>query len=320
VLEGSGDLTGERAFVPPDAVLTALGRQALSLVAQELRERAIAVLLAPDHYCPAMFVPFQLEGIRVHEVRTGSDCLMDADALAEAVRERPRAAVFHCETFGNLAGPALAETLAGVQARGLPVVVDQTHSLLGAQHFPGDYAVASLRKLLPVPDGAWVCGLTEVPELPRSPWDEAATDRFVDALDRQPGWLRLRLEAEMGIDDLWEPAAISPQAVAALGAIGTSELVEGRRANATRLLAALPHVTLLNPDATECCLALSHRRAEAIAEDLATHGILAPIQWTRPRRLRRARPWRTDVLTLPVDQWLDDEDVALIASSLAATT
>jgi len=38
-------------FVPPGATLTAFGRQALSLVARELRARGVRLLLGPDHHC-----------------------------------------------------------------------------------------------------------------------------------------------------------------------------------------------------------------------------------------------------------------------------
>lgn len=303
-------------FAPRDAVLTAFGRQALNLVAQELRRRGITSLLAPDHYCPTMFVPFQLEGIRVHEVATGPDCLMDADALVAAAQNRPRAAVLHCETFGNLASSLLHEALARVRASGVPVVVDQTHSLLGSGHFPGDYAVASLRKLLPVADGAWVCGVTDAPPLARSRRDEEATARFAEALRRGPGWPTVQAEAEAAVDELWAPAAISAHALAVLGSLDPPLVLAQRRRNAARLREALPEVTLLNPDATECCLAIRHPRAESMAEDLATHGIVAPVQWARPLGLRPGRAWRTDVLTLPVDRPLTDAELALIRSAL----
>src|SRR5659263_651722 len=122
-------------FVPPGATLTAFGRQALSLVARELRARGVRLLLGPDHHCPTMFLPFQLEGIAVRTVPTGADTLMLGRALREALAGRPDAAVLHCETFGT----------------------------------PAD--VASLRKLLPVPDGAWVTGLRTPPDLHRTARD-----------------------------------------------------------------------------------------------------------------------------------------------------
>ena len=79
-------------FVPPGATLTAFGRQALSLVARELRARGVRLLLGPDHHCPTMFLPFQLEGIAVRTVPTGADTLMLGRALREALAGRPRVA------------------------------------------------------------------------------------------------------------------------------------------------------------------------------------------------------------------------------------
>jgi hypothetical protein len=316
---GEGTGVGRRLpFVPRAAVLTAFGRQALNLVARDLRQRGIASLLAPDHYCPTMFVPFQLEGVQVHEVVTGSDCLMNADALARTARDHRRAAVLHCETFGNLAGPELDAVLKDLQSHGIPVVVDQTHSLLGTGHFPGNYAVASLRKLLPVPDGAWVRGLADAPCLSRSAADEEVTALFAEALTRGASWPASQAEAESALDDLWAPAAISPQALVVLGSLDPSQLVAERRRNAARLRAALPGVEMLNPDATECCLAISHPRAESIADELAAHGIVAPVQWARPLGLRPGRPWRTDLLTLPANRQLTDAELELVGTALRA--
>jgi hypothetical protein len=267
-----------------------------------------------------MLVPFQLEGIRVHEVATGPDCLMEAGALTRATRGRPRTAVLHCETFGNLADAALFDLLGGLRADGVPVVVDQTHSLLGGVHFPGDYVVTGLRKLLPVPDGAWVSGLAGAPPLSRSARDEDATARLVAALDSGLDQADRRAGAELALDDLWAPAAISPQALAALASLDPALLAAGRRANAARLRAALPEVTVVNPDAPECCVAISHPDAEAIAQHLAGQGIVSPVHWGRPFGLRPARGWRTDLLTLPVDRRLTEAELALIASSLLAAT
>ena len=104
---------------PDGAALTAFGRQALSLVAQQLRTESVTCLLAPDYYCQTMLVPFLMEGIQVHVVVTGADCLMHGDALLAAVDSHPGCAILHCETFGNRPHADLAATLHDTAGRGI---------------------------------------------------------------------------------------------------------------------------------------------------------------------------------------------------------
>ena len=70
-------------MVPDGALLVANGKQALSLVAQDLRDRGVRTLLAPNFYCLTMIQPFQLEGIKVRHVATDARALLDSEALVE---------------------------------------------------------------------------------------------------------------------------------------------------------------------------------------------------------------------------------------------
>ena len=148
------------------------GKQALALVARTLRARGTRTVLMPRYRCEAMAVPFALEGMRVLPVDVGADLLLDPCVLSEALDRAPGAAVVHCETYGNHGGQELTSALAIARMRGSAVILDATHSLvdrlLAAATSPGalgeiaggsepwDAIVASTRKLLPVPDGAWL--------------------------------------------------------------------------------------------------------------------------------------------------------------------
>ena len=148
------------------------GKQALTLVARTLRARGARTVLTPWYRCEAMAVPFALEGMRVLPVDVGADLLLDPRALIAALDRDPGAAVVHCETYGNRGGQELTSALATARMRGSAVILDATHSLvdrlLAAAASPGatggitggsepwDAIVASARKLLPVPDGAWL--------------------------------------------------------------------------------------------------------------------------------------------------------------------
>lgn len=304
-------------FVPPGATLTASGRQALSLVAQELRLRGITTLLAPAFHCPTMLEPFQLEGMHVELVTVGPDLLLDAAALASALPVAPAAAVLHCETLGNRARSELAAALGTARAAGHAVVVDQTHSFLdaasGAPWCPGpparsevrgDFHVASLRKWLPLPDGAWVTGVTPT-ALPRRPVDQAVTAAGLAALDAAAGaaadTARRFAELEELVDGATAPAAMSPQSLALLAELDGAELVRSRAAAAAALRTRLrtAGVELLNESA--CFVAVRLPEAERAARRMAESGVPQPLHWARPRHLAAGHPWPEDLVTLPPD-------------------
>lgn len=158
------------------------GKQALTLVARALRDGGTRAVLVPRYHCGTMVLPFTLEGVRVHPVDVGADLQIDPASLVRALAREPGAAVLHCETYGNRGGRNLAAVLAAARRNGSALVLDATHSLIdrlirtvgaagspaltasGPDRRPGtgrdgpwDAVVASMRKLLPVPDGARLC-------------------------------------------------------------------------------------------------------------------------------------------------------------------
>ncbi|HET7725491.1 MAG TPA: hypothetical protein VFK68_12680 [Propionibacteriaceae bacterium] len=300
-------------LAPPGALLVANGKQALSLVAQDLREQGVRTVLAPDFYCLTMIQPFQLEGIRVRHVATDSRGLLDPDALALELATGNQLAVLHCEVFGALAGGRLRAVLTAAQAAGVRVVVDATHSLFAGSHGPGDYLVASLRKLLPLPDGAFVTGLAHRPALVRHDADRTATRLglaaarrrhdlvagtgsaadFVDAVDA----------AEDAMLEAREPAAMSRAALDRLSRVDAQALRRARRANASYLVERLVSsgIEVVNPTTPECGVVVQVDEARSVERDLLAAGILCPISWPRPPGLRNDVPWPSRWVTLPVD-------------------
>ena len=204
------------------------GKQALALVARALRAAGVGTVLAPRYRCEAMGLPFALEGMGVRSVGVGADLLLDPLALREALAREPGAAVLHCETYGNRCGEELESVLGSARRDGSVVVLDATHSvvdrMIGAASAPGpppeatsgreerrgarrsigwttsrdaawDVAVASARKLLPVPDGAWLewsessplaAGMARVVARlsARRPVDELATALGIEQIGR----------------------------------------------------------------------------------------------------------------------------------------
>ncbi len=208
-------------------------------MAQELRARGVTELLAPAFHCVTMIEPFQLEGDHAEFVPVAEDLLLDpaalASALASAVPTHRPAAILHSETAGHRAGPALAAVLAAAREGGHAVVVDETHSFLDRPADAprtADFHIASLRKWLPLPDGAWVTGVPRRP-LARHEIDDGVTSWGLAALAAEAAgqdagelWRR----AEDLVDRALQPAAMSPQACNILANLDAEDFLRRHRA------------------------------------------------------------------------------------------
>ena len=306
--------------VPPGAVLVQSGRQALGLIAQALAARGIRRLIAPGFLCATALEPFQLEGIRVHWVQVGPDLLPAPALLAELLTEPRRCAVLVSTTFGARPTPELRTVLEGWERRGGVVVADLTHAPFSAatiHKVPTRYAVASLRKWFPIPDGAWALGAA----LPA-----AAAENALAREATRCGLLQLRGEehdgaAEAAIDAALSPSSMSGAARDILAHLDVAAVLDRRRTNARALRAALmsqgvPEGALFGDGeesrgATNSELYALALRLDALppswpashnphhcAELLAAHGVFTPAFWPR---LTHAVNW-PNILALPIDQ------------------
>lgn len=318
--------TGGLPLVPDGALLVANGKQALSLVAQDLRDRGVRTVVAPDFYCLTMIQPFQLEGITVRHVATDARGVLDGDSLAEALTTCQRVAVLHCEVFGGLADARLADVLRTARVDGVPVVVDVTHSLFATSHAPADYLVASLRKLLPVPDGAFVTGVPSRPRAPRHGLDALATRWGLVAARRRRDLVTGRgtaadyLEAVDAAEEAMlgarEPAGMSRAALRRVSGLDPDALRQARQANATYLIERLTssRVEVVNAATPECGVVVHVEDAPSVEHVLLDAGILCPISWPRPPGLGHHLPWPTGWVTLPVDPDLSRDTLDHAAS------
>lgn len=296
-------------MLPDGATLVANGKQALSLVAQDLRARGVRSLLAPDYRCSTMIEPFQLEGIGVRHLVTDKRALLDPTELRAALTAGEHMAVLHCETYGAHADSSLLAALAAARAAGVPVVVDATHSLFAERHDPADYVVASMRKLLPLPDGAYVTGIADRATLRRRAIDDEATELGLIALAQSRRALESLVAAEDAMEQAREAAAMSPIALRLLRDLDVPALRAARRACADHVMRrlSLSAVEVVNPTTPECGVVVCVDDADATERDLLAAGIICPISWPLPLGLSGGRDRRAHWVTLPVDHWMSAE-------------
>lgn len=303
--------------------LTGNGKQALGLVARALRSRGVRTVLVPRYRCEAMVLPFELEGMGTRAVDVGPDLLLEPRALATALADEPGAAVLHCETYGNRAHGDLADLLVRARRAGRVVVVDATHSLLDRPRLldgATDVVVASLRKLLPVPDGAVIAwdpaGPLDAPlsagarEMERREADARVESLGLALLDAERAFARAPRAApakqaarermrrrvceiaarhEAAIEQALTPVPASASTVRRLtGVAGRSA---GRAVHARALHEAVAAMTagrpagarVVNPGSVGC-VALQGPRplVEELAGALARAGLWGPVSWDDP--------------------------------------
>ncbi len=307
-----------------DVTLVALGRQALGLVAARLRDNGCDGVIVPVHACQTMVTPWELEGFRVRRVGFDSDLLMDPGALEQTLtaceEAGERTVVMVCETYGICPSPGLRRVLEWAEGRGMPVVVDRTHSFLadvdasavsGSRSWRGGIEVVSTRKLLPLPEIAWVRGIDAVPG-DRRPTDDALTTARREFLER-PGVATFEAVEDLA-DELWRPVRPHPLAIEAWRDFDLAGFVGRVRRTRDLLEDALSGVDVVNPGAS-CPLVVRLPDADRTADELFRRGHVGPIHWDRPQHL--AAPWPSGLLCLPTV--LDDHGVEEVLAAVEAT-
>ena len=293
--------------------LTGNGKQALGLVARALRSRGVRTVLVPRYRCEAMVLPFELEGMGTRAVDVGPDLLLEPRALAAALADEPGAAVLHCETYGNRARGDLADLLVRARRTGRVIIADATHSLLDRPRLldgAADVVVASLRKLLPVPDGAVIAwdpaGPLDAPlsagvrEMERREADARVESLGLALLDAERAFARApRAARERMRRRVCEIAARHEAAIeqaltpvpASASAVRRPARSAGRAAHAHALHEAVAAMTaggpagvrVINPGSVGC-VALQGPRplVKELAGALARAGLWGPVSWDGP--------------------------------------
>lgn len=318
--------------LPTDAVLVGAGRHALSLVASDLLTQGVDTVIFPDHYCESMIRPFLITGMSIQFCGTSDELILSGPSLNELLAARSEhVAILHCETFGTPAGHRLQSALDAASKAGIPVILDRTHSILSPAPPRADYEVASLRKLLPIPDGGYVRGLRNEPKLLENPEHNYFCELRSKASERKTEYLRggttnkLYLNdftrAEQVLDENRRPATISDQTQAALGSLDLHSIRRVRTENAGTLESALQglNVQVVNPAGwrnSPAYVAITHSDAESLRAHLTSRQIFCPIHWPRPTSNPRPRSWRADLLSLPIDHRYTTDDMLRIASTI----
>lgn len=318
--------------LPPDAVLVGAGRHALSLVAFDLLKQGVDAVVVPDHYCESMIRPFLFAGMSIQFCRTTEELILSGQSLADLLAARSEnVAVLHCETFGTPAGHELQIVLDAASRAGVPIILDRTHSLLSLTQPGADYEIASLRKLLPIPDGGYVSGLRNAPDVTKTPEHRFFCDLRLKAAKHKTVYLQRGTESELHLDEFaradlllesnTQTALISDQSRTSISKLDINFIRNARLANAGVLETALHagNVYVVNPAGwrnSPAYVVITHPDVKSLRAHLTSERIYCPIHWPRPANDPRPSSWRENLLSLPIDHRYTVDDMQRVVSAV----
>lgn len=308
------------------------GRSALAVIARHLVTTAAeSTVWLPAYLCESIVMPFLRKGLRVRFYSVG-ERLDRIDAYPV-----PGDTLLFIHYFGCRNHTAM-HRVAEFRAMGVCVIEDCVQAALtigiGTN---GDYAVTSLRKFLPQPDGALLASRAPI-TVEADVADEAfVSARFVGKLrrgrgERSESFLPLFVQSERLLSDEC-PRSMSWISHQLLANSDLSTIAARRCANFSTLqdgLADIASCTDIVPflnslEAGEVPLGfpvvVGGGRRDALRHHLAENAIFCPIHWNLAHlpggAFTEERVLSASILTLPLDQRYQECDMTTILATLS---
>lgn len=296
------------------------GRQALKIVAHLLESEGRDTLLVPDFLCASMISEFDPAHWILKKFTLDADLQVDVTDLAAQVGriDPQRTAVMTIAYFGAEPSKKHLQSVEWLQAHGIRVIEDETHRVLGSLTTVGDFGIASLRKVLPVADGAYIRGVTHLPPLAErdhTGWDAADLKLRGDISGAKAAFGSATQVLEKHGQ---APARMSDRTLTTIQHLDYEKLRAKRRANASVLrneLRNIPNVSVLTQGPVPSHLVISTLTPKSLQSKLAANNIFCPIHWPQPNRMSDV-VWRNNLLSLPIDHRYDTADMTRLAQTL----
>lgn len=315
------------------------GRMALRAVLRTIRK---GVFLVPSYLCESILWAFRQESVPF-EFYPVSDGLRVDPRDIERLLRRDVSGLLYIEWFGLSASGDISNLLAELVHDGRCVINDVTHAFPGIKEMasrPASHVLCSVRKTLPIPDGAFVYTKKSSPARPHLDAASYVRQKFLaqvrknlylKGLGDRDFWPDLR-EAERGFDCDPEIRSVSEQTHAILGQTDLGLAVTRRKTNFTYLLSHVsnycrslrPLLYGLPDDGSPLGLPILTSQRDLLRDFLIAKGIYPPIHWVLPRE---AREWATQFnktaielssreLTIPCDQRYDTSHMDYVIKQL----
>lgn len=293
------------------------GRQALTLISRQLRAQGYEDLYVPAHYCVSMIHPFREIGWRLHPVRVLDNWTLDPSCLRGG-NGMERSAVLSVPFFGVAESASWLHELGEMSKRGALIMSDETHRIWTPGLHIAHFRMASLRKLLPLPDGAYVMGDVPVNGGPES----ASAEQRLAAMRSKDAYLAGMREAahraefllaERSLEERVEPSSMSSHSAQLITHLDYTRMARRRSANHDVLAADWPRaagtVTTRGAAVPSHCV-VRHSDVPSLRLFLIENAIYPAVHWPEPPvDWPRLGAWKSTHLSLPIDHRYNRQDM-----------
>jgi hypothetical protein len=311
----------------PSTVYVETGRQALALIGATLRARGRNRLLVPSYLCESMISPFVRAAWQIAAMPLTADLRYGDAALAELGPNLDDTVLLLASYFGRDPDGGHIALAREARARGAVIVEDETHRVFRPGSEIADISFASLRKLLPLGDGAYIQGDAGVLEAarqlsvsPSTRW--AAMDSKRDAargFSATPFRSQF-IQANDQLEASLEPRAATQRTRETVRALPYATMAAARQRNAETLRRALApgdvRTLPTSGDEVPSHLVLTIQNPRDLQRELAGHGIFCAVHWPEVSHLQGIRSWRSDLLSVPIDHRYGQEDMERVAAQI----
>lgn len=303
------------------------GRQALFKIAHQLSLLGFSNLVLPAFFCDSMIEPFLNLGWGIQYAPVDDALNLEIDELLQTLISMPAGTVLLSATyFGRTPDQSYAHMLSRVIELGVPVIEDETHRLFQPGGVPATYSIGSLRKLLPVADGAYIRSSNKLLSENELTENNAGSARWIAMDEKRTGLVQSELRSYfLSANTLLEtelvPHRISERTLTEIQLFPYSSFVEKRKRNSEFLTGILVNagVKILNsPDNlfVPSHLVISVENPLDLQKKLAKKNMFCPIHWTKSQYLDANSYWPKNVISLPVDHRYEEADMRLLAETV----
>lgn len=335
------DLDVNDLYMKPNNVITYLsnyntvwfnyGRSAIKAINIHRHRR----ILLPEFICESVISCFPEDNIVFYKIK--EDFSIDFNDLFCKL-DKNIGTLYICHYFGYLQDKGKLDLCRSyADERNICIIEDITQSFFSEQDYVGDVVVASLRKWVPVPQGAVLClrgGSTlgkisyphQVSEHNTSVVGMILKNLYINGnYDTNKMYREIFTNCEDEVDEEAQIEGISELALFVLKCFDTDKIIEKRVSNAERLKKCLDEFGIENIpfNKRECPLAypIRVRNRDTLRKYLMDHQIYCAVHWPfdgcQPESRLTAKRNAEELLSLPIDQRYGAKEIDYLCEVLS---